>query len=103
MPQSVQNSFKNLLIYNVDMAIGKKYEDPMLDRFRGIFFWLNFFQQIAALGLLLESSPFYSVLSNLPEPEPTAPTSTITFAVQQAIYDSLPTLEDLVDLNETEE
>ena len=65
--------------------------------------FLNVFQQIAALGLLLESSPFYSVLSTLPEPEPTAPTSTTTFAVQQAVYNSLPTLEELVDLNEIEE
>lgn len=60
-------------------------------------------QQIAALGLLLESSPLYSVLSTLPEPEPTAPTSTTIFSVQQAIYNSLPVLEPLVDLNETEE
>jgi superkiller protein 3 len=60
-------------------------------------------QQIAALGLLLESSTFYSVLSTLPEPEPSAPASTTTFAVQQAIYNSLPILEQLVDLNETEE
>jgi superkiller protein 3 len=58
---------------------------------------------MAALGLLLESSPLYSVLSNLPEPEPSAPTSTTTFVVQQAIYNSLPTLEELVDLNEIEE
>jgi len=52
---------------------------------------------------LLESSAFYSILSTLPEPEPTAPTSTTTFAVQQAVYNSLPILEQLVDLNETEE
>ena len=63
----------------------------------------DFFQQIAALGLLLEPSPLYSILSTLPEPEPTAPASTTTFAVQQAIYNSLPTLEELVDLNEIEE
>ena len=63
----------------------------------------DFFQQIAALGLLLESSPLYTVLSTLPEPEPTAPTSTTTFAVQQAVYNSLPILEELVDLNEVEE
>ncbi len=63
----------------------------------------DFFQQIAALGLLLESSPLYTVLSTLPEPEPTAPTSTTTFAVQQAVYNSLPILEQLADLNEVEE
>ena len=63
----------------------------------------DFLQQIAALCLLLESSPLYSVLSTLPEPEPTAPTSTTTFTVQEAVYNSLPTLEQLVDLNESEE
>lgn len=66
-------------------------------------FFSDFLQQIAALGLLLESSPLYSVLSTLPEPEPTAPSGTTTFAVQQAVYNSLPTLEQLVDLNEIEE
>lgn len=58
-------------------------------------------QVISALGLLLPSSPLYSTLSVLPEPDATAPTSiTTTYVVQVAVHNSLPTLEEIVSLTE---
>ncbi|KAF8504124.1 TPR-like protein [Gautieria morchelliformis] len=60
-------------------------------------------QVIKALGLLLPGSPLYAALSVLPEPDPTAPTSTTTYAVQDSIHNSLPTLEEIVSLIERDE
>jgi superkiller protein 3 len=61
-------------------------------------------QVIDALGLLLPSSPLYSILSVLPEPDATTPTSTTTaYVVQVAIHNSLPTLEEIVSLTEADE
>ena len=56
-----------------------------------------------ALTLLLPESPFYAVLSTLPPPDPTNPTSTSTFVVQSAIHNALPILEELVVIYEKEE
>ena len=60
-------------------------------------------QLAEALTLLLPSSPFHPVLSTLPPPDPTNPTSTNTFVAQTAIHDSLPILEELVSIYEREE
>ncbi|TFK87083.1 TPR-like protein [Polyporus arcularius HHB13444] len=56
-----------------------------------------------ALSLLLPDSPFYPVLSTLPAPDPTNPTSSTTFLAQSAIQDSLPILQELVSIHEQEE
>ncbi|KAG9039837.1 Superkiller protein 3 [Tulasnella sp. JGI-2019a] len=53
-----------------------------------------------ALGLLLPDSRYYSLLSTLPAPEPTAPTSTPTYLVQSAIHNSFPILEELLAIEE---
>ncbi|TBU40919.1 TPR-like protein [Dichomitus squalens] len=55
-----------------------------------------------ALALLLPESLFYPVLSSLPPPDPTNP-STATFVVQSAIHNSLPILEELVSIYEQDE
>ena len=52
---------------------------------------------------MLPTSPLYATLSTLPEPDPTAPTSTTTYHIQVAIYNSLPFLEEIVDLTEKTE
>ena len=53
--------------------------------------------------MLLPDSELYDILSMLPEPDPTNPTSTTTLLVQEAVYNSLPTLEDIVELLEKDE
>ncbi|KAG8887667.1 hypothetical protein FRB98_009229 [Tulasnella sp. 332] len=53
-----------------------------------------------ALGLLLQNSRYYALLSTLPAPEPTAPTSTPTYVVQSAIHNSFPILEELLNIEE---
>ncbi|KAF8342132.1 TPR-like protein [Cantharellus anzutake] len=58
---------------------------------------------IGALSLLLPSSPLYPFLSALPPPDYTQPTSTTTFPIQDAIYNSLPLLEEIMTLSEQEE
>ncbi|RXW12392.1 hypothetical protein EST38_g13464 [Candolleomyces aberdarensis] len=61
-------------------------------------------RQIAsALMEVLPGSEYYPLLSSLPEPDSTNPTSTSTFWLQSAIHDSLPVLEEVVSLLETEE
>jgi superkiller protein 3 len=52
---------------------------------------------------VLPGSEFYPVLSSLPEPDSTNPTSTSTFWIQSAVHESLPVLEEVVSLLETEE
>lgn len=56
-----------------------------------------------ALALLLPDSPFYSVLSSLPPPDQTNPTSTTTFLAQSAIHNSLPILEEIIGIIEKNE
>jgi hypothetical protein len=53
--------------------------------------------------LYLPDSPLYPTLSTLPTPDFTNPTSTTTFHSQAAIHDSLPILEEVVSLIETDE
>lgn len=63
----------------------------------------NVLQLVDALTLLLPESKSYQTLSLLPEPDPTNPTSTTTLQVQMAISNSLPILEEIVELLETYE
>ncbi|KAF9451265.1 protein prenylyltransferase [Macrolepiota fuliginosa MF-IS2] len=58
---------------------------------------------VKALSYLLTDSPFYPTLSKLPPPDPTNPTATTTAYVQQAIYNELLTLEEMVELVEKQE
>jgi superkiller protein 3 len=55
------------------------------------------------LALLLPESSLYSVLCALPPPNPTNPLSTTTSAIQEAAYNSLPILEEIVSLIEKDE
>lgn len=64
---------------------------------------LNHAQRVDALSLLLDSSPYYGTLTELPEPDSTAPTGSTTHEVQAAIYNSLPTLQEIIQLTEQEE
>ncbi|KZO90759.1 TPR-like protein [Calocera viscosa TUFC12733] len=58
---------------------------------------------IAALSLMLPSSPVYATLEQLPAPEPTAPTASGVHEVQLAMADGLQVLQEVVDLSEREE
>jgi hypothetical protein len=53
--------------------------------------------------LYLPDSPLYPTLSTLPAPDFTNPVSTTTSYSQAAIHDSLPILEEVVSLIETDE
>ncbi|KAF8270248.1 TPR-like protein [Lactarius quietus] len=55
------------------------------------------------LSLYLPNSPLYPTLSTLPVPDFANPTSTITFPSEVAIHNSLPTLEEIISLNEADE
>lgn len=43
------------------------------------------------------------MLSTLPPPDPSNPTVTTTLRTQEAIYDSLPILEEIITLTEKDE
>ncbi|KZT56246.1 hypothetical protein CALCODRAFT_323866 [Calocera cornea HHB12733] len=58
---------------------------------------------VAALQLLLPGSELYATLELLPDPEPTAPLASGVHAVQLAMVDSLPTLQEVIALSEKEE
>jgi superkiller protein 3 len=58
---------------------------------------------VGALEYLLLESSLYPVLSTLPPPNPTNPTSTTTFATQEAVHNSLPILEEIIALVEKDE
>ncbi|KAG1761965.1 superkiller protein 3 [Suillus occidentalis] len=58
---------------------------------------------IQALLLYLPDSSLYPVLSSLPPPDPTNPTSTSIFPTQSAIHNSLAVYEELISLTEREE
>ncbi|KAF6760007.1 superkiller protein 3 SKI3 [Ephemerocybe angulata] len=60
-------------------------------------------QIIQALMEVLPGSDYYTVLSSLPEPDPTNPSATTISWMQSAIHDSLPILEEVVSLLESEE
>ena len=63
----------------------------------------NFLQVIEVLYKILPDSPYYSVLSELPPPDPTSPTSTTTFEAQSAIHNSLNVINEIVALIEKDE
>jgi superkiller protein 3 len=54
-----------------------------------------------SLANYLRESVFYTLLSTLPLPDPTSPTSTTTFEAQVAIHDGLNVLEEMISLVET--
>jgi superkiller protein 3 len=56
-----------------------------------------------SLANYLRESAFYALLSTLPLPDPTSPTSAITFEAQVAIHDGLNVLEEMISITETVE
>ncbi|KAJ1304710.1 hypothetical protein OPQ81_005849 [Rhizoctonia solani] len=58
---------------------------------------------VNALSLLLPQSRLYDVLSTIPPLEPTAPTKTTIYEIQEAMANSLPVLEEIVSLVERSE
>lgn len=52
---------------------------------------------------MLLQSPLYPVLSTLPPADPTSPKATSIFNIQVAIHNTLPVLEEIVQLLETDE
>ena len=57
-------------------------------------------QVVTALALYLPTSDLYPVLSSLPPPDATNPDATTTFAAQSAIQDSLPIIQEIVQILE---
>lgn len=55
---------------------------------------------ISALSYLLPSSPIYPVLSSLPPPDPSNPTTTTILDIQSAVYNSLPIIDEIVERTE---
>ncbi|KAK0440394.1 TPR-like protein [Desarmillaria tabescens] len=60
-------------------------------------------QVVDAISLYLPTSPHYALLSTLPPPDPTNPTSTTTFEAQEAVHNGLPILEETVRILEKDE
>lgn len=58
---------------------------------------------VEVLSFVLPQSPIYTVLSTLPLPNPTEPLETTTFVAQNAVHRSLPIIEEIVSLLETQE
>ncbi|TCD60261.1 Superkiller protein 3 [Steccherinum ochraceum] len=56
-----------------------------------------------ALHLWLPTSEYYPLLSTLPPPDATNPNATTTFTAQSAMQNSLPVLEEIVAVLETDE
>lgn len=55
---------------------------------------------VTALALYLPTSDLYPVLSSLPPPDATNPEATIAFAAQSAIQNSLPIIQEIVQILE---
>jgi superkiller protein 3 len=53
--------------------------------------------------LLLPGSALYPTLFSLPPPDPTTPTASTILPIQISVHNSLPTLEEVVALIESEE
>jgi len=53
--------------------------------------------------MLLVESSLFPVLSTLPPPDPANPTATTTLAIQEAVHNSLPVLEEIITLTEQDE
>lgn len=60
-------------------------------------------QVAETLSLFLPESPFYAVLSQLPPPDSTNPTSSTTLFAQTAVNDSLPILKEIISIVEQDE
>ncbi|KAK0197963.1 superkiller protein 3 [Armillaria mellea] len=60
-------------------------------------------QVVDAISLYLPTSPHYVLLSTLPPPDPTNPTSSTTFEAQEAVHNGLPILEEIVRILEKDE
>ncbi|KAK0232722.1 TPR-like protein [Armillaria fumosa] len=60
-------------------------------------------QVVDAISLYLPASPHYALLSTLPPPDPTNPTSSTTFEAQEAVHNGLPILEEIVRILEKDE
>ena len=60
-------------------------------------------QLVNALSFLLPESPYFQVLSSLPPPDHTAPESTTTFRIQDAVHNTLAVLEEIIGLVERQE
>jgi superkiller protein 3 len=54
-----------------------------------------------SLANYLRESTFYTLLSTLPLPDPTSPTSTTTFEAQVAVHDGSDVLDEIISLTET--
>ena len=61
---------------------------------------LSLLQVVTALALYLPTSDLYPVLSSLPPPDATNPDATTTFTAQSAIQDSLPILQEIIQILE---
>ncbi|KIY73049.1 superkiller protein 3 [Cylindrobasidium torrendii FP15055 ss-10] len=60
-------------------------------------------QIVDGLALLLPGSRYYDLLSTLPPPDPTNPTSSTVYDVQVVIQNTLPVIEEIVSIIEREE
>jgi superkiller protein 3 len=60
-------------------------------------------QVTEALSLVLPKSPYYDLLATLPEPQPTQPTGSSVYEIQQMIHDSLPVITEILASTETDE
>lgn len=60
-------------------------------------------QSINALSLVLSDSPFYSLLSTLPEPDHTNPEANSLYKLQTILADTLPTLKELIESIQSEQ
>ncbi|KAI0674837.1 TPR-like protein [Trametes maxima] len=60
-------------------------------------------QLAEVLSLVLPGSDLYPVLSTLPAPDPTNPTSSTIDPIQEAVHNSLPVLEELMSIYEQAE
>lgn len=100
MQRSVQKTFRNSWIFEGNTPQDLLYVAIILLLERQVEIT---FKLAEALSLFLPQSSVFSTLSNLPPPDPTNPTSTSTFTAQSAVYDGLPTLEEIVSLYEEDE
>ena len=58
---------------------------------------------MTVLKLYLPSSKFYGLLSTLPPPSPTSPTSSNTFETQEAIHNGFRVLHEILKLTQAQE
>ena len=60
-------------------------------------------QLITALKFYLPSSKFYGLLSTLPPPSPTSPTSSSIFETQEAMHNGFHILQEILKLTQAQE